>query len=802
MSKQGIYKISGNTKPKVGERVTYKIDEWYPATPLEKRNPALVTWHLFKKINGKFVPTNIRKKGVSSFTFNTTAYKDTFRIEAYLHNPEGKAPMALEIQPQPSDVPRINKVELKYIDDTPGSVFSFTEKLVVEAKCMNLEGQYLQFTLWEDDALDSGHNNKNLLIDSKKEKVKNGTARAEFLLTKALMKKAMEGETDPKQLEFYVTVEYYAHKKHATDNVNVNTPASIYHPSSKPNPKPAPPQPKTESSPAEQKGQSQKEQKGIIESATETIAGAVSEIGKKIYDWAETKGKIKKDQKPTPPPPTGENPAIVQNQQRSSRNCGGKYCIDKNSPPSELILEINIRLAGFGGNVPTNTFTDRTEKMVKQFQRDYMKVPETGKVCGNVLRAIDEFGINYAVDINEAKCPCKECDGFGNGLYSDQKNNPKISEKNRKYEYPGIHRSLLWVEKAIKFYLASQEKQLGLKVGLIFSGYRCNSNNRKNKRSSTNHMGKALDLHIYKLNDRNNTEKNADKIRDILTKYTNAEYRWGGKNVFALEPSSRNRIGEEFIATTWVHYDVRTFSLEYLKDEYFVKDNNKANGENIVALANRLGFQNTCLCNTDFVKSEKEKTSSPKYKWSHSEFGNLIAMHESSDDYNKCNQTKGGLKVINNVNVVGLTIKEIQQKQIDRDVFAVGRYQLIPDTLKEAVTSLGLDVSQKLDEEMQDKIFDDYLIKVKRPKIIAYLEGNGSVEDAMYVSAMEWASIGVQKGKRISDKVIKKDKKVIKRIIRYAAGGESYYAGDGLNKAHITPNQIKNALINSKNANQ
>lgn len=170
MSKQGIYKISGNTKPKVGELVTYKIDEWYPATPAAKRNPAHVTWHLFKKVNGKFVPTNIKKVGVSSFTFNTTAYKDTFRIEAYLHNPEGRTPMALEIQPQPSDVPRINKVELKYIDDTPGTVFSFTEKLVAEARCMNLEAEYLLFTLWEDDARDSGHSTGNTPIDSKKER--------------------------------------------------------------------------------------------------------------------------------------------------------------------------------------------------------------------------------------------------------------------------------------------------------------------------------------------------------------------------------------------------------------------------------------------------------------------------------------------------------------------------------------------------------------------------------------------------------------------------------------------------------
>ena len=42
----------------------------------------------------------------------------------------------------------------------------------------------------------------------------------------------------------------------------------------------------------------------------------------------------------------------------------------------------------------------------------------------------------------------------------------------------------------------------------------------------------------------------------------------------------------------------------------------------------------------------------------------------------------------------------------------------------------------------------------------------------------------------------------MEKIKRYAKGGESYYDGDGLNKAHITPEQIKNALINSKNENK
>ncbi|SDJ81023.1 peptidoglycan DD-metalloendopeptidase family protein [Chryseobacterium jejuense] len=297
MSKQGIYKISGNTKPKVGEQVTYRIDEWYPATPLAKRNPAHVTWHLFKKVNGRFVPTNIKKVGVSSFTFNTNAYKDTFRVEAYLHNPEGRTPMALEVQPQPSDVPRINKVELKYIDDTPGTVFNFTEKLIAEAKCMNLEGQYLQFTLWEDDSRDSGHSNSNQSIENKRAKVINGTARAEFMLTKALMRKAMEGEADPQQLEFYVTVEYYSNRKHTTNNVNVNTPGELRPASGQPQ-QPQPSQPQQPQRPQPQQPQPQQPQPAPPPVQPEP-------------DPQSAHGSAHNTQPPTPAAPGGVSPSTV-----------------------------------------------------------------------------------------------------------------------------------------------------------------------------------------------------------------------------------------------------------------------------------------------------------------------------------------------------------------------------------------------------------------------------------------------------------------------------------------------------------
>ena len=103
---------------------------------------------------------------------------------------------------------------------------------------------------------------------------------------------------------------------------------------------------------------------------------------------------------------------VVEGSDVKVENCDEKYCIKKGDK-SELIREINIRLAGFGGNVPTDEFTDRTEKMVKQFQKDYMKVEETGKVCGNVLLAIDDFQNKFNFNFESLKCKCGTCTGFG-----------------------------------------------------------------------------------------------------------------------------------------------------------------------------------------------------------------------------------------------------------------------------------------------------------------------------------------------------------------------------------------------------
>jgi hypothetical protein len=204
---------------------------------------------------------------------------------------------------------------------------------------------------------------------------------------------------------------------------------------------------------------------------------------------------------------------------------------------------------------------------------------------------------------------------------------------------------------------------------------------------------------------------------------------------------------------------------------------------------------------------------SVKVGWAHSKFGYFLGKVESKNDYSAYNvhvtytphyKTK----------LTGMTIKEVMTSQEDNTsngLFATGRFQVVPKTLKDAVSKLNLDVNSTYNEETQDKIFNEYLIKIKRPAIINFLEGNGNVEDAIYDWAKEFASAGVRKGKEISPSKTefetnpdgsfvrdKKGNKIHKR--RYAkTEGVSYYSDDGINKAHIKPDDMVKVLEESKN---
>jgi len=298
----------------------------------------------------------------------------------------------------------------------------------------------------------------------------------------------------------------------------------------------------------------------------------------------------------------------------------------------DLIKEINIRLAGFGEfgcPLPQDKFDDRTETAVKQFQRDYMKVEQTGIVCKDFLEKLDKFCEDYYIKIDtdtnfKVKCPCVNVasksdyhctTGFGKDR-SSLKHSHKYNDGNKDVteektytgeEKPGIHRSLLWVISTMKFYLDKIETVENLKIGKFESSYRCLGNNvdkhkvynvqeydseakkmvnkkhpdNKEKdlkaieyRTSNNHMGNAIDIHIYpSTSSSGNTLENADIVRKLFVKYCGALIRWPEKNVFCLEASKK--VGTEFVAGSWVHIDCREFKYQdnilYCKNETELK---------------------------------------------------------------------------------------------------------------------------------------------------------------------------------------------------------------------------------------
>lgn len=196
-----------------------------------------------------------------------------------------------------------------------------------------------------------------------------------------------------------------------------------------------------------------------------------------------------------------------------------------------------------------------------------------------------------------------------------------------------------------------------------------------------------------------------------------------------------------------------------------------------------------------------------KKGWAKSEFAQLLGKVESKNDYTAYNRTTPSLQAFYNTNLTSMSLAEVQEKHASRYFFAIGRYQIIPTTLIGAINHLGLSLDLKFDESLQDMIFEEYLIKVKRKAFIDYLEGNGTVEEAIYAWAMEFASAGVRRGKRISPI---KQRDANGDVVRDADGkpvwvertasfeGQSYYAGDGLNTAHILPDEMVESLRESK----
>ena len=128
----------------------------------------------------------------------------------------------------------------------------------------------------------------------------------------------------------------------------------------------------------------------------------------------------------------------------------------------------------------------------------------------------------------------------------------------------------------------------------------------------------------------------------------------------------------------------------------------------------------------------------------------LIGKAESNNDYNVYNRGTLGGKILGAKFKRSLVTSRINAILSDmalppentNHLFAVGRYQLIPTTLKDAVAKLHIDVKNAVfSEEMQDTIFTEYLLKIKRTAIFNYITGESNdIHAACLALACEWAS--------------------------------------------------------------
>lgn len=144
--------------------------------------------------------------------------------------------------------------------------------------------------------------------------------------------------------------------------------------------------------------------------------------------------------------------------------------------------------------------------------------------------------------------------------------------------------------------------------------------------------------------------------------------------------------------------------------------------------------------------------------------GSAVDSADSSIDFNK-------------MTVGDLMNRQSLPKGHPSRVFAFGRYQIIPDTMKEAVDKLGIPLNAPVTNELQDKIFSDYLVKDKRAGIRDYITGvSNDITNAVLDGAKEFASVA------------------------NPVTGKSYYEKIGNNAASISAADFEKQLTNARAA--
>ena len=159
----------------------------------------------------------------------------------------------------------------------------------------------------------------------------------------------------------------------------------------------------------------------------------------------------------------------------------------------------------------------------------------------------------------------------------------------------------------------------------------------------------------------------------------------------------------------------------------------------------------------------------------------LIGRYESRGDYDI---VYGGIpKAQRPAKLTAMTIDQViaWQKQVvaaGAASSAAGKYQIIRKTLEASIAALRMSGARLFDKAAQDQLAMHLL---RGRGMQRFLDGQIDVDDMALGLAKEWASLPVPHDMKGASRQIK--------------AGQSYYAGDGLNKAHATVAEVEKALL-------
>lgn len=205
---RGISSIRGTTTPLVGQDTFYEVSELYPGTVISDYNQ--VKWKVFRKANGAWVELQgtLKTGKKVSFSFPQKWYGQELLIEAFLSNPEKKAPPGIIVRPI-LGTKKIKTIEIKDANGNPiAQTPKYGQAITAHVTTENMMGETIELSLWERDTIsETGHDpngNTKLWNGSVKVTNSNGIATQRIMLSPAMMREANKSWFEGGEHEYYM----------------------------------------------------------------------------------------------------------------------------------------------------------------------------------------------------------------------------------------------------------------------------------------------------------------------------------------------------------------------------------------------------------------------------------------------------------------------------------------------------------------------------------------------------------------------------------------------------------------------